>query len=78
MTKSFIESIEKEADRLDRNKRLVEGMSKLKQMNLISAKELHEVRFPGIIKAEHIYNDYHERVANPGFSRNYMGKFFTK
>lgn len=47
-------------------------------MNLLSQKGLSQVKFPGIIKHEHIYNDYHERVANPGYSRNYQGKFFTK
>jgi hypothetical protein len=27
---------------------------------------------------EHVYNDYHLKNANPGFSRNYLGKFYTK
>lgn len=53
-------------------------MSKLKEMNLLTAKDLSQVKFPGIIRHQHIYNDYHERVANPGYSRNYQGKFFTK
>jgi len=47
-------------------------------MHLLAAKELQKTKFPGIIKYEHIYNDYHERVANPGFSRNYLGKIYTK
>ncbi len=53
-------------------------MSKLRKIDLLSQKGLSEVKFPGIIKHEHIYNDYHGRVANPGYSRNYQGKFFTK
>ncbi len=52
-------SIEKQADTLDKNPKLVEGMSKLKEMNLLSSKELNQVKFPGIIRHQHIYNDYH-------------------
>lgn len=63
---------------MDKNQQIVEGMSKLKEMNLLTAKDLSQVKFPGIIRHQHIYNDYHERVANPGYSRNYQGKFFTK
>ncbi len=77
-TRSFIQSIEKQADTLEKNPQLVQGMSKLKEMNLLSSKELNEVKFPGIIRHQHVYNDYHERVANPGYSRNYQGEFFTK
>jgi len=36
------------------------------------------MKFPGIIKHEHVYNDYHKMEANPGYSRNYLGKFYTK
>jgi hypothetical protein len=71
-------SIEKVADTLDKNPKLVEGLSKLKKMNLFEAKEFNQIKFPGIIRQTHIHNDYHERVANPGYSRNYQGKFFTK
>lgn len=53
-------------------------MSKLKEMKLLEGKDLSKVKFPGVIRHEHIYNDYHERVTNPGFSRNYQGKFYTK
>lgn len=47
-------------------------------MNLLTGKSLQKTKFPGIIKHEHIYNDYHTKATNQGFSRNYMGKFYTK
>jgi hypothetical protein len=53
-------------------------MKKLREMDLLSGKEMNHVRFPGIIRHEHVYNDYHLKTANPGFSRNYQGKFYTK
>jgi hypothetical protein len=53
-------------------------MESLKEMKLLSNKDLQKIKYPGIIRHEHIYNDYHERVTNPGYSRNYAGKHFAK
>jgi len=48
-------------------------------MKLLSGKELNRTQYPGIIRHEHIYNDYHWKQTNPGYSRNPMGgKMFTK
>ena len=77
-TKNMLKSLSIDKDALDRSKQLIEGMSKLKEMKLLEGKDLNKVRFPGIIRHEHIYNDYHERTTNPGYSRNYQGKFYTK
>lgn len=77
-TKSMLKSLIIDKDSLERSKQLVEGMAKLKDMKLLEGKDLGKVKFPGVIKHEHIYNDYHERVTNPGYSRNYQGKFYTK
>jgi len=74
----MVKSLRPDADSIDRSQQLVKGMDELKKMHLLAAKDLQRTKFPGIIKHEHIYNDYHERVANPGFSRNYLGKFYTK
>ena len=57
---------------------LLKGMLELRKMNLLTGKELSKVKFPGVIRGEHVHNDYHERVANPGFSRNYLGRIYTK
>ena len=53
-------------------------MQELKKMRLLTGKSLQKTSYPGIIKHAHIYNDYHTRETNPGYSRNYMGKFYTK
>lgn len=53
-------------------------MLDLKRMNLLLSKDLQRMKFPGVIKYHHIHNDYHERMTNPGYSRNYLGKFYTK
>ena len=47
-------------------------------MGLLSNRDMQKVKFPGVMKAEHVHNDYHERVTNPNFSRNHLGRFFTK
>jgi hypothetical protein len=47
-------------------------------MDLLRGKEMNHTKFPGNIKYAHIYNDYHERVANPGYSRNQLGKHYFK
>lgn len=77
-TKTMLKSLSIDKEALDRSRQLIEGMSKLKEMKLLEGKDLSKVKFPGVIRHEHIYNDYHERVTNPGFSRNYQGKFYTK
>lgn len=77
-TKTMLKSLTIDKKSLERSQQLIDGMAKLKEMKLLSGKDLNKVQFPGIIRHEHIYNDYHERVANPGYSRNYQGKFYTK
>lgn len=77
-TRSMMKSLLIDKDSLEKSQQLVEGMSKLKDMKLLTGKDLNKVKFPGVIKHEHVYNDYHERVTNPGYSRNFQGKFYTK
>ena len=74
----MVQSLVPDAASIDRSDALLQGMIELRKINLLSGKDMNKVKFPGIIKYAHIYNDYHERVANPGFSRNYLGKFYTK
>jgi hypothetical protein len=74
----MIQSIKPHADSIDRSEKLISGMQELEKIGLLTARDLQKTKFPGIIRHEHIYNDYHERMANPGFSRNYLGKFYTK
>jgi len=76
--RSMLQSIRSHANSVEKSDALVEGMKKLREIDLLSGKDMNHVKFPGVIKHEHIYNDYHLQSANPGFSRNYQGKFYTK
>jgi hypothetical protein len=78
LKRSMIQSIKPHAESIDRSQKLISGMQELERIGLLTARDLQKTKFPGIIKHEHIYNDYHERMANPGYSRNYLGKFYTK
>jgi hypothetical protein len=46
---------------IERSEELVNGMKSLKEMDLLTGKGLNHTKFPGVIKVEHIYNDYHPR-----------------
>jgi hypothetical protein len=76
--RSVIRSLQEDADAIDRSDRLLSGMLELKRMNLLVGKDLQKVKFPGVGKLHHVHNDYHERATNPGFSRNFLGRFYTK
>ena len=78
LQRSFVKSLRQDADSIDRSIALLAGMRDLQEMNLLRNKEMNHTKFPGIIKYAHIYNDYHERVANPGYSRNQLGKHYFK
>ena len=78
LQRSFVKSLKQDADSIDRSNALIEGMAELQRMDLLRGKEWNHTKFPGNIKYQHIYNDYHERVANPGFSRNQLGKHYFK
>ena len=47
-------------------------------MKLLSCKELNNVKFPGVIKQQYVYNDYHTKGTNPGFSRGELGRVYSK
>ena len=65
-------------DVLEKSSKLISAMESLKDMKLLSNRDLQKIKYPGVIRHEHIYNDYHERVTNQGFSRNHAGKHFAK
>lgn len=74
----MIRSLKEEADAIDQSEQLVHGMQELKRMNLLLRKNLQKIQFPGVGKYTHIHNDYHQRITNPGYSRNFFGKFYMK
>ena len=77
-TKTMIKSLKEDADKLEKSRKLVEGMANLKDMRLLSGRDFHQTKYPGNIKVPHIITDYHDSRANGGYSRNNMGgKTFT-
>lgn len=46
-------------------------------MKLLREKNLHIVSYCEVPHTP-VYNDYHSRETNPGYSRNKLGYFFTK
>ena len=78
LQRTFVRTLRPDADSIDRSKALVHGMAELQRMNLLQNKELCQTKFPGIIKYQHIHNDYHLPTANPGYSRNQLGKHYFK
>jgi hypothetical protein len=38
-------------------------------MNLLKGKDLNKIKLPGVIRPNYVYNDYHTKGTNPGYSR---------
>lgn len=57
----MLKSISYDISRMGNNDELCEGIRKLKDLDLLSGKDINYVKFPGIIKTPHIHNDYHLR-----------------
>lgn len=53
-------------------------MGGLRKLGLLGRRGLERVLLPGVMRYQHVHNDYHQRVTNPGFSRNHLGRFYTK
>ena len=74
----MMKSFRQDAEKIDQSDKLVNGMQELKKMNLLLSRNLQKIKFPGVVRYTHIHNDYHERLTNPGFSRNFLGRIYTK
>ena len=68
--RSMLRGIRPHAKSVEGSNALVQGMHQLKEIDLLTGYQMNHVQYPGIIKVEHVYNDYHGRCANPGYSRN--------
>eukprot|EP01017_Pseudomicrothorax_dubius_P022237 TRINITY_DN2399_c0_g1_i7.p2 TRINITY_DN2399_c0_g1~~TRINITY_DN2399_c0_g1_i7.p2 ORF type:complete len:250 (-),score=52.87 TRINITY_DN2399_c0_g1_i7:1313-2062(-) len=75
---NIIERIIMDEATISKNPNLVNSIFKLKSLNLLNVRNPKVNRFKGIGKAEYVYNDYHTRHTNPGFSRNKLGTFFER
>ena len=53
-------------------------MFKLKSLNLLKDSDIHVKRHNHNDKFNFVYNDFHSKSTNPGYSRNDKGGFFTR
>jgi hypothetical protein len=47
-------------------------------MKLLKEPKINANKYPGVAKFDFVYNDFHSRNTNPGYSRNCLGGFYTK
>lgn len=69
--------IEKE-DMVMTNPDLLSSVMKLKEMKLLSIKSPGLNKYKGVGKVDYVYNDFHSRHTNPGYSRNTAGAFYCR
>jgi len=73
-----IEQIIDNEDIVMKNQTLYQSLLKLRDMNLLKKSEPYFNNFKGIGKINYVYNDFHARNTNPGFSRNTGGNFYYR
>ncbi|KAL4510208.1 hypothetical protein ABPG72_010401 [Tetrahymena utriculariae] len=72
----IIENIVSEGDVFMGNKQLMESIYKLKSLNLLKQHESHVNRYNGVGKFPFVFNDYHSKSTNNGYSRQEKGGYF--
>lgn len=73
-----IEGLIDNEDMILTNPVLLESVIKLRDMKLLKAKVPGVNRYKGIGKVDYVYNDFHSRSTNPGYSRNHGGVFYFR
>mmetsp|Transcript_34938 Transcript_34938/g.31479 ORF Transcript_34938/g.31479 Transcript_34938/m.31479 type:complete len:130 (+) Transcript_34938:669-1058(+) len=73
-----IEDILNDEERILRNPSLYESIIKLRDMDLLSERTPKKIGLKANVRIPYVYNDYHMRNTNPGYSRNTAGAFFFR
>jgi len=73
-----IDDILDKEDMVLSNPVLYQSILKLRDMQLLKLNEPRFQKFPGVGKINYVYNDYHARNTNPGYSRNTAGAFYCR
>ena len=68
-----IDDLLKFEDTIMNNPVLLDSVVKLRDMHLLKKNQPGVNKFKGVGKVDHVYNDFHSRSTNPGFSRNSGG-----
>lgn len=75
---NIIENIVQDYDVFLKKNELMDSVYKLKQLNLLKQHDTHINKYRGVGKTAFVYNDYHSKSTNNGFSRNFGGVFYTR
>ena len=78
MKNKVVEELLGNEDKIMANKALLESIIKLRDMSLLKAKGPDFNRYKGVGKIDYVYNDFHTRSTNPGYSRNHGGLFYYR
>mmetsp|Transcript_58622 Transcript_58622/g.67712 ORF Transcript_58622/g.67712 Transcript_58622/m.67712 type:complete len:283 (+) Transcript_58622:28-876(+) len=73
ITNRVIEDLVRNEQTISRNPALMESLTKLRDMNLLKERVPQLRTYKGVGKFAFVYNDYHSRNTNPGYSRNAIG-----
>ncbi|KAM3144885.1 hypothetical protein pb186bvf_002897 [Paramecium bursaria] len=76
---NIVDSIIQNSDVLLKRQDLVQSMQSLKRLSLLRDYKFNHNSLPGVGKSPYVYNDFHSKSTNNGFSRNAQnGNFFTR
>jgi hypothetical protein len=74
----MIESILRDEDNVVNKPELMNSVIQLKKMQLLRKKNAKLVDYQNSGRVNFIYNDYHSKSTNPGYSRNSAGSFYCR
>lgn len=77
ITNRVIEDLVRNEETISRSPALMESLVKLRDMNLLKDRAPYFKTFKGVGKFDFVFNDYHSRNTNPGYSRNKFGTPFN-
>ena len=74
----ILDVILEEGDWIAGNPNLVEKIVQLKEMKLLNEQNANNNQLKSSGKRNYVYNDYHTKSTNNGYSRNFGGTFYTR
>jgi hypothetical protein len=73
-----IDSMLDQEELITGNPELMASILKLRDMKLLKTNNVNMNKFKGVGKIDYVYNDFHARHTNPGYSRNTAGAFYCR
>jgi hypothetical protein len=73
-----IEGLLDQEELITGNSELMASIIKLRDMKLLKTNNVNMNKYKGVGKIDYVYNDFHARHTNPGYSRNTAGAFYCR